>query len=100
MKRLALILSLTLFGCGDNILCGAPPDGYYKSPMVSVGYTFQNGLPLGLQGYTCKQAPDLCEEFFVCSEDSSVITVTVKRITEGEIELKFDPGSPMLLYKE
>ena len=90
MKTIILGIVLGLLGCGSSE-CNHVPDGSYVSASGAL-YTFQGGLPIGLQGWSC--AEEACGSY-VCAQGSNTEDVTVQQ--DGDVVILSFDGVPMQL---
>ena len=93
-----LFLLATLVGCdAQDDTCSQIPDGYYQADPATPGYTFQDGLPVAFQNWSCTAAADTCTVYQCASADGQHETVTAALVAPGTVELTID-GVTQTLY--
>jgi hypothetical protein len=97
--RIALsIAALAAFiGCSAED-CPPIPDGYYQADATSPGYTFQDGLPLAFQAWSCQPSETGCTTAYQCTNDGQTVTVTVDQVRTGVVELTIGTTPTQTLY--
>jgi hypothetical protein len=95
---LSLVALATLIGCGQaEDICSPIPDGYYQASPTVPGYTFQDGLPVAFQGWSCQPSADTCTTYQCFAPTGQHETLTVALVSAGVVELTID-GVTQTLY--